>query len=538
MIRRARADRAALITHTESATVERRDHRGLAGDPTTSDASAASEAATYAVGFFAAQLLLFVAGVVQKRLLGPGATGAWTLLGTFWSFFALAALGATAGMGRELPAYRGMRDLKRARVAANTGGSFGVASFAVAGLVVAAVGLLATSWSPYLRWGLVLLGLTAPLRALVDIHTDILRLTRRFRILAVSLVLNALLVLTLQSAFVAVLGFWGMFVGLVVVSLASLGLWTKLGLTGFRRPAFRWQIDLSMLRHLALVGIPVTAYSNLWVLFTSIDTLLVATFLDIKSVGYYSVAVSVNSYVLFLPRIVGGALFPRMQERFSAQNSVRAIRHYAVDVPRVLAYLLVPLLLAAAFFLLPVLVRQAMPSFTPGIRAVQVIVAGSFFLSLADMPIEFMITAGRRWRITGLMVAALAVNAAANAIALGVFHAGLVGAAAATGGSYFLLFATTTYMAVATADTHGAAVSQMLRLIMAGVWTIGVLWGTEVLFGPGGGSLAHELTRAFLKLVIALVALSPLVVLGEIRYRPLAMLLRMARGVFGHLRGG
>src|SRR3954451_8923705 len=68
--------------------------------------SAASDAAIFTLGTYAAQVLLFVAGVIQKGLLGPVATGYWALMGTFSLVLGVAPLGALEGGMRQLPLHR------------------------------------------------------------------------------------------------------------------------------------------------------------------------------------------------------------------------------------------------------------------------------------------------------------------------------------------------------------------------------------------------------------------------------------------------
>src|SRR4051812_11597375 len=75
---------------------------GLAATPGGEERSAASETTTLALGFYVSQVLLFVAGFVQKGLLGPADTGYWSLVGAFWPILTLATLGAFVGAIREV----------------------------------------------------------------------------------------------------------------------------------------------------------------------------------------------------------------------------------------------------------------------------------------------------------------------------------------------------------------------------------------------------------------------------------------------------
>ena len=57
-------------------------------------------------------------------------------------------------------------------------------------------------------------------------------------------------------------------------------------------------------------GFPIMLQGQIWLLFMSIDNLIVAGFISVKDLGYYALAVSVTGYVLHMPRSIGAALFP------------------------------------------------------------------------------------------------------------------------------------------------------------------------------------------------------------------------------------
>ncbi len=499
--------------------------KGLAAAPDATGRSVASDAAVYALGVYAAQVFLFGAGLMQKALLGPRGAGFWALIGTIGSFFALTSLGTFDGATRQIPRHRGRRDYPAAAAVADTACSVSVLAMVATSLVVAAVALIfGSGWAPQLRYGLVFLALTAPLAATVDCHELILQATKRFPVLALTQVLKGLVALTLQTLLVWVFGLWGMFMGAALTAAAVLSFWRALGLAGWRTPAFRLRIERGRLGELMGIGVPIMVFSQIWLLFVSIDNLIVVRFINVTNLGYYALAVSATNYVLFLPKAVAGALFPRMQERLAPTQEVAAIRHYVTDVQRLLAYMVMPPFIAAAFFLLPMLIRQALPAFDPAISVVQIMVAGSFAIALVHMPIELLITAGYRWSASALMLACLAVNAAANYAAVAVLDWGVRGAAFATSFSYLVLLLSTTSYGLSKAVERRKVLGQLGVLVVALAYTIGTLWGIEELVGPGGGSVAWDALVALAKLALFLAVLSPWLLLAQRRFQALTTL--------------
>jgi O-antigen/teichoic acid export membrane protein len=484
---------------------------GLAAVPEGKRRSAASDVVVFTLATYSAQGLLFVAGLVQKGILGPVGTGFWSLMQTFWVVLTIAPLGALHGSSRQIPMRRGKREYTAAGTVAATGSSFSLLAVAAAGLTAAAAAVaFGGSWAPELRWGIVILGLTAPLRLLCDCHVIILQATKRFDVASLSTFVEATTLLTIGTGLVWLLGFYGMFAATVATNLVLLALWSRQHLTGWRRPAFRFRVDRRLVRELIAFGAPIMIQGQLWLLFLTVDNLIVASFLGVKDLGYYALAVSVTSYVLILPRSIGAALFPRMAERYAATESIAAIRHYATDVQRLLAYLFVPVVVGAAFFAVPLLIRHALPEFEPAISAVRIMVAGSFVVALMNMPTKVLITAGYRWPLVSVMVGCLAVNAAANALAVGPLDGGIDGAALATSASYLFTFVVLTAFALSRVDPHGAVVRHIGELLAVFTYAIAVLWAIESVTGPGGGSLITDAAVSAAALLTYLVALTPL----------------------------
>jgi O-antigen/teichoic acid export membrane protein len=510
---------------------------GLSGRDDVRTRSAASDAAIYTAASYAAQALLFVAGLVQKSLLGPVGAGYWALMGTVTTFMNVAPLGSFDGASRQIPAHRGREDYDAASSAADTASTFTLLAATAASLLLATVALtVGAHWQAELRWGLVLVAATTPLRFLSDIHEVIIQGVKRFDAVSLSTVAKALVGLTAQTALVAWLGFYGMFAGVAVSSVAALAVWQRMGLAGRRRPAFRWRFDRARLRELITYGGPILLFSQTWLFFLAIDNIIVAGFLDVRRLGYYALAVSMTTYIMLLPKSIGATLYPRMAERFGRTGEVESIRRYVTDVQALLAFMLVPACVGAAFFFMPVLIRHFLQAFVPAISVVHVMVAASFFISLTSMPIKLLMSAGYRWTLTLLMVACLAVNAGANLFAIAVLGAGLKGAALATGASYLVLFLVVTGYALSRTMRARSVVAHIAQLLAVFAYLAAALWGIEDLVGAGGGGLVADAAVAAGKLALLGLALTPWLVLVERRYKGLTTLWDLVRAGAGRLR--
>jgi O-antigen/teichoic acid export membrane protein len=482
---------------------------------------------------------VFFAGIVQKGLLGPSNAGYWALMGTFMTFFSFFGLGAYEGVTRQIPAHRGRGDLAAAARVSDSAMTFTVLSQAICGTLVAAVAVaFGSGWAAPVRWGLVILGLTGPLRLLADCHKEILTSIKRFDAAGRATVLQAVLALTLQTVLVIFLGYYGMFVGMVVQIAAALALWNRMRLTSIRRPAFRFRIERGALREAITFGLPFFLYAQIYLVFLSVDNLLVFHFLGAKSLGYYALACSVTSYLLYLPMSISAVLLPRMIERFSSGTDRRSIGGYATEVQRIFTHVLLPPAIAGSFFLLPVLVRQGLPAFRPAIPVIQVMVVGSFFISMVNMPAKTLMTVGLRWSVTALMLACFIVNAAANFVALGPLHLGVTAAAAATSISYLTLFLSVTVYALAKTDRGNEIARHLGEQLLAGAYLFAAIWAVEKLVGTGAGSAVHDIGFGLLKLALSMLLVAPLLIIDQRRHGTLSTLGGMVHSGLGSARAG
>lgn len=502
----------------------------LAGRSDLPSQTAISDAALFTAGNYAANALLLVAGLLQKAILGPVATGYWALMQTAWTFFSIAPLGAQHGATRQIPAHRGRGDFAGAEAAAGTGASFSLAAISVLGCVVAAVAvLIGGSWAPELRFGLILLGVTAPLRFITDAHEVVFQAIKRFDVASTTVVVKAVLALTLQTAAVYALGFYGLFLGLVAIELGVFALWLRMGIISRRRPAFRFGIDRIRLRELIRYGAPIMVTAQVWLLFQAVDSLIIAGALDVRHLGYYALAVSVTTYVLYLPKSIGAVLFPRMMESFARTGEIGSIQHYATDVQRLLAYMLVPLAVAVGFFAFPVLIRHALPEFEPAITVVQIMVAATFFMALMNMPIKVLLTAGYRWSVTALVLVCLAVNAGLNYAAVVLLDQGIEGAAVATAVSYLVTFLLTTGFSLSRDLPLRRVALHLAEMLVVFANTYGALRLVEWALGSPEVGLIPDAGLAALKLGAFLLLMAPWVILAERRLRGLTMIREVLR---------
>jgi O-antigen/teichoic acid export membrane protein len=182
-----------------------------------------------------------------------------------------------------------------------------------------------------------------------------------------------------------------------------------------------------------------------------------------------------------------------------------------------------------------VLIRRALPAFTPSIDVVHIMVAASFLIALVHMPTELLITINRRWSATAIMLIGLLVNVGANYLVVGIWHKGITGAAWATALSYLVLLSMTTAYGLAAGLGGRDAIHHLLLVLACVGYSLGLLWGIETALGHGA-SIASDLALGIAKWLLFLLLCAPWFLYAERRFHGVTTLVGLLKQGARYLR--
>jgi O-antigen/teichoic acid export membrane protein len=343
----------------------------------------------YSASALIAQAVGLVSGFWVARLLGPHDFGIWNAVSLVLAYGAYAEFGVLSAMARDLPLYLGQGDRQKAEAVD------GAARYAtIWGAVFASVVVLAFSFSPahssMMALGLRVMAVALILQQIYTYHRVVLRSNNEFAQLSQQQVLLAFLNAGLSIALVVALDLAGRFTAAIlaqgVIVLYAL----------YRNP---WQpvpkFDLSAAWSLMRVGVPILASGLIITLLTSIDRLMVVTFLDETQLGYLGLALLLVSVVSLVPAMANQVLYPRFNYHFgNSGRSIDALRSYVLIPPVILSTLL-PLVIGPLFLILPVVVETFLPAYTPGTTAARIVAVGIFFYGIMGLTDYFLVTTGK-----------------------------------------------------------------------------------------------------------------------------------------------
>jgi O-antigen/teichoic acid export membrane protein len=330
-----------------------------------------------------------VSGFWIARLLGPHDYGIWNAVSLVLAYGAYAEFGVLSAMARDLPLYLGRGDLQKAAAVD------GAARYAtIYGAIIASIVVLAFSFSPahssMMALGLRAMAVVLILQQIYTYHRVVLRSNNQFVQLSQQQVILAVLSAGLSIGLVVVLDLTGRFTA-AILTLAVILIYAL-----YRNP---WQpvpkFKLSTAWSLMRVGVPILVSGFIITMLTSIDRLMVITFLDETQLGYLGLALLLVSVVSLIPAMASQVLYPRINYHFgNTGRNIEALRSYVLIPPVILSCLL-PLVIGPLYLILPIVVETFLPAYTPGVTAARIVAVGIFFYGILGLTDYFLVTTGK-----------------------------------------------------------------------------------------------------------------------------------------------
>ena len=317
-------------------------------------------------GNMASMALRMAAGVLQGRLVAPATLGLFTGIGLSLRYAPFFQLGILDGLYRELPYHVGRGDRPRAEALASAAQAWALAVGGLYALALLAVG----GWNLAQghRWMAAGWVTNAALAVVFYYKTYYLQLTFRtahdFSRLALANVVESvgsLLLLGLVA--------WLNFYGLCLRALLAGALGTAL-LFAWRpiRAGPAW--NAAHLKHLLKIGLPIFGVGQLYAWWSVLNSTLVLKFAGVEGMGLYAMVMMANTAIEFIPSAVNQVVHPRMAERYGQAHRVGDLLRISWKPMVLTAVGLVPIV-AAAWWLMPPVVRFLIPKYAAAIPAMR-----------------------------------------------------------------------------------------------------------------------------------------------------------------------
>ena len=304
-------------------------------------------------------------GLLSTRALVPAARGTVHLTFLIAGYLSYGAIGACFGLEKRVPILIGQGDreqLKRLEGVGVTAVHILAGFGAVAMWVYAwlAQGLESTT-----RMAIVFGGFYIILSQICSVYRGLLRSHVRFGIIVRSTLLEAAVLFVLVVAGAHLLGAVGAMVGWCL-GLAAVCLYLLFSGKPASLGRLHWPTTASLVR----VGLPLLGAGLTGMFARTADNIVVAKYLGLEALGYYSLAWQLALYLYNVPGAADTVLTPKLFQAHG-RGGVQAMKPVALDATWAFGAL-TPVLSVIAAIAAPVLVYIVLPQYVPAIPALKV----------------------------------------------------------------------------------------------------------------------------------------------------------------------
>lgn len=484
-----------------------------ASPPMTEGRTLAKQAGSFTVMTYGANAVNAVAALFIARALGPEGAGLWGIARVLANYLGWTQVGVLDAASREIPYWAAHGDEARANRVQNVALSHVAAGSAAVSLLCLALATFAPSGS-HSRTLFFFLACYGPILQAVNGFLTLLRGRKRFADIAVAALASAALNLLLGPAAASTLGLRPFLAAMLLLNAANLAFWLRRTADQPWR-SFAWAWCAEDVAHLVRIGLPMFLGGVGFTLLTTLDSLIVSRFVDAATLGWYTFAAALCTYVVQIPNAVSVVTFPHFQERLARGGRPEDLRSLFVVPTFVFAGVLLPPLVAAAYFGAPWLVAAALPQFTPALPILRILLVGVYFSALTNMAGQLLITLNLQTRTLPLVLAAAGLNAIGCTTALAQ-GAGPIGAATAAAVANTLFLLALFSYASSRVQTTRETIKDSFALLACGAAVFGVLAGIDAAL-PSAAGIWSGLSLAAAKLALSLVLMSPLALFAEHR---------------------
>ena len=382
------------------------------------------------------QALGVVTSLLLRLALDPAQMGVWQALRLFLNYANYANLGISKGAARELSVALGHGETVEAERGLHLAFTVNTLSSFVYAAVLAGVGVwlgLASGglWSDAWAVGLLALSVLVVLQRHVTFRVTILRCRQAFGVTAQVSVVEGILTLVVGASAAWCWGLNGLYAGTLAVLVGSLAF---LHFRGAER--FAWAWDRREIGRLIGIGSPILLAGAVTTLFQSLDKLMILAYSSDREfeLGCYSLSLLVSGQIFGLANMLSLVMGPRYGELFGRVGRRRDVAMLAARASELQAAALAILAGVAIVAAGPVLGRM-LPDYGPGVAPALWLVPGAVALGLSLPANQFLVAVGHERRALAALVAATAVAAVGNHLALTLGYS-LVGVAISTTLSY------------------------------------------------------------------------------------------------------
>jgi len=358
-------------------------------------------------GIYVSQVMFFIRGFLNARILGPGVYGLWSALNIILKYSTFSHLGTFNAMAREIPYENGQGSKNAMDKVRNV-----ALSFSLSAVLVFSVALLTVTIFLWKRisiaeaTGMITIAVLAIVMCLFEFYQTSFIAVKRFVLISKASVIFPILSVLLTLALVPLIKIYGVYIVSVVIPLL-----TVLYLYINEPLKLRLDFDLKETFRLMKIGFPIMSMGFLDSTITSIAGILVLSFLGKVSMGHHSLAILATTFLMYFPMSIHRTFEPHMYERYGQTHDISELKKYFFK-PTITMSLLFPVGLACYYTGVKFFMLHFLSDYSVSLYPFIIILLGRFFLAFSPTSVAFITSISKQKflvpvYLTGISIVAL-----------------------------------------------------------------------------------------------------------------------------------
>lgn len=460
-----------------------------------------TDVSKYGSSTILSQIIKVVKGIIIANVLGPAYYGIWSTLQVILNWGEMSHLGLKDALMVERPLLLGAKKRKEANmirdIAIST--TLLISSLFAIGVIIASIVfkfpplLLQTSW---------VIAVVSIFFQLYSSLSVLIRTEEKFGGLSKGILLLSVAGLVLTLIFIFPFGLWGVIAAFFLAHLLVIFYFKKKYDTWFKL-----RFNTEKAKALLKIGIGLFILSSMMVLLRTVDKAIIAWFLNMEQVGFYSIGVVISSFLYLFPSAIIDVIYPRMLIRLGETNSTTKVKRHAL-LPNIFLSHILPFIIGVVYMLVPLVIRFITPQYISAIGTSRILLLGAFFFSLYFSPVRVLIAVKKyKLAIAGALFALL-VNIVVNYFMVTNGY-GIDGVAMGTLFSYVLL-SSVMIISLMTIYPKQNATKYIINLFYPFIWLLAAVFITDTVFSDG---ISIMITAK--RLVLSMIVMLPLAYIAE-----------------------
>lgn len=392
------------------------------------------DSSIYSISTVVSQLVGVFTSIAMRRFLTPEMMGIWTTFLVILNYALFAHLGVFTAIEVKIPYLRGKNENSELQNMRNSAFTFAIIlSVLVILILFAASFILSGKLSSEVILGIRVLAFIITATLFYNLYIVMLRADNKFLLLSKAIVFNSVAMLIFVSGLTYFFKLKGIYFATLFATIAS---WFYMKFSA--KYGLRLYFNLRMVKTLSKIGLPILLAGITYTVLLSMDKIMIIKMIGPAELGYYSIAVLAMTYTHNFPKLFSIVISPTMQEEYGKSDSHKHILEYVKQPALIMAYMF-PVVLAAAYFLIPVLVYYVLPKYSLGIDSMRMLLPGCFFIALVPLTHNFVIAINKQMLLIPITAAALLSGIGINYVMIRNGY-GITGVASGTSAAYFLYF--------------------------------------------------------------------------------------------------